>query len=190
MPNGMKNIDTKPKTKPKPIKRKRLKLIASPQPGRPRKIDSPDQLWDLYEQYKIWAAKNPWYRNELIKSGSMTGEVVQIPLSRPLTVWGFATFLGMSRNGLLVYGNYVSHKEYFGTYQRIRSDMSQHTVEGGLLEGYNPNLVARIEGIRDTHEVEARNINTNLTGIVDYSKIPRKKLEEIVDTLKQARNDK
>lgn len=189
MPNGMKNIDTRPKTKPKPIKRKRLKRISSPQPGRPRKIDSPEQLWDLYEQYKKWAAKNPWYRNELIRSGSRSGEIMQIPLSRPLTVWGFATFLGISRNGLLVYGKEESHREYFGTYQRIRSDMAQHTIEGGLLEGYNPNLVARIEGIRDTADVNQRNVNVSAIGPIDFDKIPREKLEEIVDTLKQARND-
>lgn len=119
--------------------------------GRPRLIKSPEQLLEHFEDYKQWAHDNPWYKVEAIKSGDMAGELVHIPIERPMTEWGFAVYLGTSRQCLQ---GYAKREEFIGTYARIKDEMSAMRVEGGVTQLYNPNLVARIDGISEKSEIE------------------------------------
>lgn len=122
--------------------------------GAPRKIESPKELYDLFEDYKRWVNGHPVYRNDFIRTGQNAGEIVQIPCNRPLTEWGFAAHIGMSRQGLINYGRAEGYEEYFDTYARIRTEMTDQVLVGAINELYNPNLVAKIEGIHDKTHIE------------------------------------
>lgn len=124
--------------------------------GRPRKIESPERLEELFIKYKVWASQNPWIKKDFIKSGEFAGQIVDLPTERPLTEWGLAVFIGMSRSNLI---EYSKRPEFQDIYARIKDEMSEQKISGGLSGAYNPMLVSRIEGI-------AENQNLNLSGKV------------------------
>lgn len=122
--------------------------------GRPRRFKSPKQLWDAFEEYKEWAALHPWNKLEAIKTGDLAGQLVELPTERPLTEWGFAVFCKMSRVGLI---EYCKRKEFSDIYTRIKDEMSEQRISGGVAGAYNANLVARIDGITEKSEIEQTN---------------------------------
>jgi hypothetical protein len=129
--------------------------------GAPKKITSPEHLLELFEGYKEWAKANPWCKKDFIRSGEFAGQVVDLPTEHPLTEWGFAAFCKISYQGLRNYGEREGYEEFFDTYARIKTEMTSQRVSGGLSGAYNANLVARIDGITEKHEID-QNINMNL----------------------------
>ena len=57
--------------------------------GRPKNIETPDDMWQLFLEYRKWCKDNPRYLYQL---SNKTGEAVPVPLERPLTVVGFRAF--------------------------------------------------------------------------------------------------
>jgi hypothetical protein len=118
-----------------------------------KNFKTPNDLLVAFEKYKVWAKKHPWLKKEAIKSGPQTGQLINIPHERPLTMWGFATFLKMSAEGVRNYGRLESYKEYFSIYNRILDEMTEQRVSGALTGVYNGNLVARIDGLVEHQSV-------------------------------------
>lgn len=118
--------------------------------GRPRKIESPERLEEFFIEYKVWASQNPWIKKDFIKSGEFAGQIVDLPTERPLTEWGFAVFIGISRKVLIEYGQ---RPEFRDTYARIKDEMTEQRVSGGLAGAFNANLVARIDGIAEKNDL-------------------------------------
>jgi len=114
--------------------------------GRPRKFKSPEELYNKFQEYKKWANSNPWNKIEAIKSGVRAGELLYLPITRPLTEWGFAVFCEMSRRGLI---EYASRKQYSHIYARIKDEMSEQRISGGMTGVYDGRLTARIDGIKE-----------------------------------------
>jgi hypothetical protein len=114
--------------------------------GRPLRFKSPEELYDKFQAYKQWAKFNPWNKIEAIKTGDRAGELIYLPIERPLTEWGFAVFCEMSRRGLI---EYSTRKQYSYTYARIKDEMSDQRISGGMAGVYEARLVARIDGIKE-----------------------------------------
>jgi hypothetical protein len=145
--------------------------------GRPqdtKTIKSPKQLEKSFEDYKKWAKKHPWYKKDFIRSGEFAGQIVNLEIERPLTEWEFAAFLGMSYRGLCNYGSAEGYEHYFPIYSRIKTEMQAQRISGGLVDTYNANLVARIDGIKEKSEVDV-NANINLADVVAQA---RKRADE------------
>lgn len=121
---------------------------------RPKLVSSPDELWEKFIQYKEWAHANPWIKKEAIKTGDLAGEIIDIPHERPLTGYEFAAFLGMSYQGWLNYVNGQGHEAYFDISARIKAEMTSQRISGGLVEAYNANLVARLDGLQEHSAIE------------------------------------
>lgn len=118
--------------------------------GRPLKIESPERLQELFDDYKKWASENPWIKKDFVKSGEFAGQLVDLPTERPLTEWGFAVFIGMSRDGLR---EYAKREEFSYIYAHIKDEMTEQKISGGLTGAYNPMLVSRIEGLVEKTDV-------------------------------------
>lgn len=114
--------------------------------GRPRKFKTPEDLYNKFQKYKEWANLNPWNKIEAIKSGDRAGELIYLPTQRPLTEWGFAVFCEMSRRGLI---EYSTRKRFSHIYARIKDEMSEQRISGGMAGVYESRLVARIDGIKE-----------------------------------------
>jgi hypothetical protein len=122
--------------------------------GRPPIFSSPDEMMLMFEEYKQWADANPVIKTEAIKSGENAGDLIKIPLQRPYTIWGFARYCKCSRQAIQNYGSNDIHKEFFGVYEAISTEMTEQNVAGGLNGTYNASLTARINGIVDKTETE------------------------------------
>jgi hypothetical protein len=121
---------------------------------RPRKIKSPRHLQELFDEYKAWASVNPWKKQDFIRSGESAGQIIELEIDRPLTEYEFAAYLGFSRQGLRNYGEAKGYENFFETYAKIQTEMTSQRVSGGLVNAYNANLVARIDGLVDKTAVE------------------------------------
>ena len=64
--------------------------------GRDRIFKTPNDLLLAAYDYFEWNAKNPWMKNEVLKSGERAGEIVQIPVERPLSDRGLCSFFGVN----------------------------------------------------------------------------------------------
>ena len=119
--------------------------------GAPLKFKTPAKMWEVFQDYKTWAEINPILKPHCLKDGT----IVDIPIKRPYTMYDFATFCGMSKQGVDNYVILESHKAFFGVYARIHNEISSQRIAGAMCDVYNANLTARMDKISDKQEVDA-----------------------------------
>ena len=123
--------------------------------GQPKKIESPEQLLEYFEQYKEWANANPYKWHDFV--GKDAQEVWK-QRQRPTTWIGFEAWLSV--NGIISQLTHYeqnandAYTEYLPTIRAIKRRISQDIVEGALAGVYNQNIAARIEGLTDKREVD------------------------------------
>lgn len=116
--------------------------------GRPRLLKSPEEMWNLFTDYVDHARLHPVIKREL---NQRTGEVIEIPIDRPLTIEGFFTFawdrLGdVSRYFYNIDGEFP---EFVTISARIKQGIREQQISGGMGGVYNANLTARLNGLTD-----------------------------------------
>lgn len=120
--------------------------------GRPRNLDSPEQLSELFDKYKADVKANP--RIKSVFGGKEFEERAE-PLERPLTLEGFELFC-FDRVGCVE--EYFRNKdkryeEFTAICTRIRKAIRQDQIEGGMVGQYNPSITQRLNGL--TEKVES-----------------------------------
>lgn len=124
--------------------------------GRPRKCVDPDKLWEVACDYFAWCTDNPLYRSEVIKSGDMAGEIINVAIPRPFIWQGLENHLRI--NGLMAKlddyrankdNNYESFSDILAC---IASIIQEQKYSGALVGTYNPNLIARDLGMSEKSE--------------------------------------
>jgi hypothetical protein len=120
---------------------------------KPKYIETPEKLWDLFEQYKAWVKANPFQVEDFVGGA---GKRVIRHKERPLTVEGLNVFA--YDNGIMTdLKDYFSNRDgryeqYVPTIARIREAVRLDQVSGGMVGIYNANLTARLNGITEnTH---------------------------------------
>ncbi len=128
--------------------------------GRPRKIESQEQMYDMFKAYKVERKNNPRIKYHLNqRSGDMVGE----PLEVPLTMEGFEVFCWNKYD--LTISNYFNKKEVYKDFYtvctRIRKEIREDQISGGMVGQYNPSITQRLNGLTDKKEVDHKGgINT------------------------------
>lgn len=157
--------------------------------GRPKKIESPDILWDLAVQYFQNTDATPWLRNELLKSGDLAGVIIKVPTTVPYTWSGLEMFcmkLGYNtrldeykanRNG--AYG------EFHDTVKAIGSVMYSQKFAGAAVGAFNASIIASDLGLADKTIIETR----DTTDDFDYSELSESALEEIIAARQKAKDN-
>jgi hypothetical protein len=120
--------------------------------GRPRNLDSPEQLSELFDKYKADVKANP--RIKSVFGGKEFEERAE-PLERPLTLEGFELFC-YDRVGCV--DDYFKntdkrYSEFTPICTRIRKAIRQDQIEGGMVGQYNPSITQRLNGL--TEKVES-----------------------------------
>jgi hypothetical protein len=120
--------------------------------GRPRNLDSPEQLSELFDKYKADVKANP--RIKSVFGGKEFEERAE-PLERPLTLEGFELFC-FDQVGCVE--DYFRNKdkrydEFTAICTRIRKAIRQDQIEGGMVGQYNPSITQRLNGL--TEKVES-----------------------------------
>ena len=119
--------------------------------GRPKLIESPEQFWAHFLDYKIEVKMNPILVHDFV---GKDGNAAHREKERPLTIEGFENYLDEEYDisgGIQQYleNRDDRYKEYVSIVARMRRAIRQDQIEGGMVGIYHPNLTARIQGIKD-----------------------------------------
>lgn len=131
--------------------------------GRPMNMESPAQLWGYACEYFERCDSMPWLRTDY--KGKEVEEV-QIPTSAPYLWSGFEDFLfekgicrslkdyrtAANKNPEELDEKYKRFAEFSEVIRAIDNIMTSQKISGGLVNAYNSNLVARLEGLVDKKE--------------------------------------
>ncbi len=121
--------------------------------GRPKTIESPDQMWDLFQAYVKHTKSNPIKVKDWV--GGIGKQVIR-EKERPLTNEGFSIYL--FETGIMSdVKDYFSNRD--GRYQdfvpicsHIREAIRQDQISGGMAGIYNPSITQRLNGLVEKTE--------------------------------------
>jgi hypothetical protein len=130
--------------------------------GRPRNLDSPEQLYELFTKYKDNVKANP--RMKHIFGGKDFEERCE-PLECPLTMEGFEIYCWDKVGVIEQYfkNSDKRYDEYIPICSHIRKEIRQDQITGGMVGQYNPSITQRLNGLKE--QVEQTNIEQPLFNI-------------------------
>ena len=119
---------------------------------KPKLIETPEKLMEIFEAYKAHCAANPritWVLSQ------KTAEMVPEPLRVPLTNEGFEIFC---------YNNYSDVHHYFdntdGRYSEyrticthIKKEIRNDQITGGMVGQFNPSITQRLNALKEHTDV-------------------------------------
>lgn len=141
--------------------------------GRNKNIETPDKMWGYFLAYKAEIKNNPIIGVEQKRGNSVLPKdiskiekdtlnkilnpVVQLPIQRPLTMEGFENWLEDNEITSNL-SNYLansnnSYSEFSSVCSRIRRNIRQDQIEGGMAGIYNPSITQRLNALVDKSEV-------------------------------------
>jgi hypothetical protein len=122
--------------------------------GKPKYIDTPERLLELFKDYVKHEADNPMYKVEYV---GKDGRIEKTPLPTPITFEGFECYL-FELEIINDLGDYASNKDgrysdYATIITHIRNHCFVHNFKGAAVKLFDPNLIARKLGIKDGTDV-------------------------------------
>jgi hypothetical protein len=152
----------------KDTKKETVKKTAPVKKGRPRNLKSPEHLYEIFTKYKKYVKDNPYLVEDWV--GKDATPVIR-KKERPLTMEGFKIFVADSVDiDFLNVKNYIEnhenrYPEFEGVVTRIKQEIRDEQIGGGMAGMYNQNLTARINGL-------AEKTQTELSGTLNVPKLP------------------
>ena len=134
--------------------------------GKPKYIESPEKMYSLFKEYEQDIRSHPLTMAEQKKGnlivpknfeGKLTDiSLIELPLRRALTLEGFENYCA-KMNIIEDLSQYFANSEgRYSNYQticaRIRREIRQDQLEGGLAGIYNPSITQRLNGLVDKVE--------------------------------------
>lgn len=115
---------------------------------------TPESLGSKFEEYVEWVKANPKYTNKVIS----TGEIVPVPMERPLTLSGFAVFAGIIPE---TFRAYEKKEEFLAVCAHVRARIEADQMEGAMCEQYNPTIASRVLHLADRQDVTTNGASIN-----------------------------
>jgi hypothetical protein len=127
---------------------------------KPKFIETPEKLMQIFEEYKAYCLANPRIKWVLSQK---TAEMVAEPLRIPLTNEGFEIFC---------YNNYSDVHNYFdnadGRYSayktvcsHIKKEIRNDQITGGMVGQFNPSITQRLNALKEHTDVTSDNEKIN-----------------------------
>lgn len=122
--------------------------------GRYKLIESPEKMYELFEQYKEETKSNPFKVHDYV---GKDGKSVYREKQRCLTYEGFQNFVA-SIPGMpfqlddYFYNNKGAYSDFSVVCTRIKREIRQDQIEGGMASIYNPSITQRLNGLVDKVE--------------------------------------
>jgi len=120
--------------------------------GKPKYIETPEKMYELFEAYK--ASRKP----REIQKATVKGVVSEFHMP-PLTMEGFDIFV-MNYEGIESKGvdQYFINKDgaysaYLGICSRIKREIRNDQIEGGMVGQYNPSITQRLNNLTEKTDV-------------------------------------
>ena len=132
--------------------------------GRPRNLDSPEQLYELFTKYKQDVKANP--RIKSVFGGKEFEERAE-PLERPLTMEGFEIYCWEIVGEVEQYFKNLEKRypEFVPICSHIRKEIRRDQIEVGMVGQYNPSITQRLNNLKE--QVEQTNIEQPLFKLND-----------------------
>jgi DNA polymerase II small subunit/DNA polymerase delta subunit B len=139
--------------------------------GRPRNLNSPEQLYELFKRYKEDVKANP--RIKYVYGGKEFEERAE-PLERPLTMEGFEVFCWDEVGQVEQYFKNLEKRydEYLPICSRIRREIREDQITGGMVGQYNASITQRLNNLKE--QVEQTNIEQPLFNLDDSNNSDKK----------------
>jgi len=124
-----------------------------------KKIETPEKMWELFLSYKKEVKDNPIKVKDWV---GKDGYTVYREKEKPLTMVGFECFV--CDNTEITYPDltdYFENKDnrfenYLPISSRIRAEIKNDQLSGGMTMIYSQNLTARLNGLVDKKETELK----------------------------------
>jgi hypothetical protein len=129
---------------------------------KPKLIETPERLLELFKEYVKHESENPMHRIDYV---GKEGKQVKTPLETPVTFDGFEVYL--FQNGIISdLGHYSRNKdsrysEYVPIIAYIRKHCYIHNFKGAAVKLFDPNLIARKLGIKESTDVTTNGESIN-----------------------------
>ena len=120
---------------------------------RPMNYEHTEDMFTDFQEFAESVKQNPRIKVEYV---GKDGERVSTPLERPLTIEGFENYVFQKRGFSIHDYMYSSDERYapFSTVRsRVRQQVRQDQIEGGMVGQYNASITQRLNGLTDKSEV-------------------------------------
>jgi len=124
-------------------------------------IETPEQMWALFEAYRKEVKSNPYIKEDYV---GKDGDMVYRKIEKPLTIEGFKCYcyeIGGCDIQRYWHNIESAYDEYVTIITRIKEAIRREQLEGGMAGMYNSNLTARLNGLTDKQELDAK-VDTKL----------------------------
>jgi hypothetical protein len=127
---------------------------------RPKLIESPERLMQIFEEYKAFTLSNP--RTKWVLS-QKTAEMVAEPLRIPLTNEGFEIFCYKNYSDVHNYFDNPDNRysEYKTVCSHIKKEIRNDQITGGMVGQYNPSITQRLNALKEQTDVTSDNEKIN-----------------------------
>lgn len=122
--------------------------------GRDKIFENPESLLQAAGEYFDWADKNPWHRNEAVKSGESAGLIIEVPVQRPLTLKALCHFLDVD---FTTWQLYKKREGFVDAVSSIKEFIYNQKLEGAICSIFNANIISRHLGLVDRQDVTSDN---------------------------------
>ena len=112
---------------------------------------NPQELASGCQNYFEWIHENPFFKTDVIRSGNNAGQILYIPVQRPMTLSGLLVYLGIVIKTWNDYSERNRHKDICAF---VREIIDQNQLEGAMVGVFNPAITARRLGLVDKTEVK------------------------------------
>lgn len=131
--------------------------------GKHKYIKSPDQMWDLFLEYRKETKANPLRIHDF--KGSLANEVF-IEKERPLTDKGFYNFCRRKIGCVKQYFDNQDklYNDYITICTHIKEEIDQDQIEGGMAGIYNPSITQRLNNLTERTDIttDGKDLNTSI----------------------------
>jgi hypothetical protein len=126
--------------------------------AKPRYIETPEKLYELFEQY----TEDTKRRVRTIPKATNKGVLYEEHVP-PLTIDGFKTYANKQGTDINRYWYNVDGtlNEYVSIVTRIKEEIRNDQVEGALVGQYQQNIVARLNNLTEKTDVTSNGENIN-----------------------------
>jgi len=123
------------------------------QKGRPKNVQSEEQMYEMFKAYKTNVKENPRYKYVM---NQRSGDMIAEPLECPLTLEGFEIYV-LNKFGFHVEQYFKNqdklYEDFIPICTHIRKEIRRDQIEGGMVGQYNASITQRLNGL--TEKVES-----------------------------------
>lgn len=162
------------------MKKEGVKAIKASKAGRPKKIESPEKMWEYACQYFDEVDETPFKKQDFIRGGTSAGTKVQLDNIRPYSWAGFETYL--IKHGIISNLDHYrantndAYAEFRDVISRIDKVMFDNKFEGATVGAFNSSIIARDLQLAEITKTE---VNAKVKNEVDYSQLSDEALAEL-----------